>query len=119
MQETGCAQPENTASWPRPAVAWFLVGVLVLLTTVVGASLNQFINALPGYQESLAAELSGLLNWLAGRGLTDQARVVLRQVALVLQVLLGQAEDVLVSQASGGVHAVDHNIRAVRREQAV
>lgn len=30
MQESAGAQPDKTTSWPRPGVAWFLVGVLVL-----------------------------------------------------------------------------------------
>ncbi len=41
------------------------------------------------------------------------------QLSLVLDVLLGQAEDVLVGQPGGGVDTVDDDLRLVLAEQAV
>ena len=46
-----------------------VAAALGALATVVGTSVNQFVGALPGYQESLASELSGVLGWLQGMGL--------------------------------------------------
>ncbi len=51
------------------AVMAVVAGGLLALTTVVGTSLNQFVGALPTYQQSLLAELSGVIRWLRGLGL--------------------------------------------------
>jgi len=46
-----------------------LGGVLLVLTTLAGTSINQFVGDLPQYQERLVQESSGLLGWLQQQGL--------------------------------------------------
>ena len=61
------------------AVCSTLVVILVmvlLLAAFAGTSLHGFTNALPGYQEKLTAQTSGLLSWLKGMGLDVSATVL-------------------------------------------
>jgi predicted PurR-regulated permease PerM len=51
------------------AVIVAMVLALLLLTTVVGTSVNRFVGALPQYQQSLGEALGGVIAWLQGRGL--------------------------------------------------
>jgi AI-2 transport protein TqsA len=67
------------AGLPSPLALVLIIAVLavlcVLAITVVRASLDQFIQNLPTYQERLNQELGTLIAWLAGHGLEDPASI--------------------------------------------
>jgi len=53
-----------------------VLGVVLVLAAFAGTSLHGFSNALPGYQEKLAAKTSSLLAWLEGMGLKVSATFI-------------------------------------------
>jgi predicted PurR-regulated permease PerM len=55
-------------------VVFVLIGVLTLMGISVGSSLNDFLLALPSFQERCREEVSRAVEWLAGRGfeISDQ-----------------------------------------------
>ena len=61
------------------AVLSILIGVITLfliMAALVGASLNDFTQALPDYQRRLAGETAGLVSWLKAHGVEISGQMV-------------------------------------------
>ncbi len=61
------------------AVLSILCSVIILflfLAAIVGASVNDFMRALPVYQQRLVAETAGLITWLKGHGVEVSGQMV-------------------------------------------
>lgn len=69
----------KNAGLPSPLALVLIIALLavlcVLAITVLRASLDQFIENLPTYQERLNQQFGALMAWLAGHGLEDPASI--------------------------------------------
>jgi predicted PurR-regulated permease PerM len=104
-----------------------LAVLCVLAITVLGASLDQFIQNLPTYQEGLNRQLIRLTEWLAGLGFDDPASFIAQYlnpqiamtyagaVARALSGILGQIVLIVIISAFMLVEAgnFDRKIRAI------
>ncbi len=66
-------------------VILLVIAIGVALTLLVGSSISDFTRMLPDYQQKISAEWAGILQWLAGHGvsLTDTVKDVINPAAAV------------------------------------
>lgn len=82
-----CAPPMfwlQRKGWPPLAalslIIVVIIGANVLLTVLVGTSINDFSANVPQYQQRLQQEAAGTINWLQQHGVRLPAKALLRQV---------------------------------------